>query len=205
MKGVSVVICCYNSEKLIANTLNHIAHQKVDNTINWEVILVNNNSNDGTVDLAKKTWDKLNVNVPFKIVEEPCPGLNHARIKGAHSSKYDYLLYCDDDVWLSESYVNTVYNVMSSNMDIGVLGGRGEAVSDTPLPYWFSTYQVAYAIGVPALYSGDITHRGYVWGAGFTIRRIIFIKLLQSGFYFACSGRKGNVLMAGDDSEIYKK
>jgi uncharacterized protein (DUF1919 family) len=43
MNGVSIIICCYNSEKLLPETLKHISMQKVDNDLRWEVIIVNNN------------------------------------------------------------------------------------------------------------------------------------------------------------------
>ena len=46
--GVSIVICCHNSAKLLPRTLEHLRAQEVDSTIPWEVIVVDNASTDNT-------------------------------------------------------------------------------------------------------------------------------------------------------------
>src|SRR5258708_7275133 len=102
MKGISVIICCYNSAKRIAETLTHLSQQELDLGISWEVILVDNNSQDKTTEVANITWHSFKRDVPFKIILEPRQGLAHARRKGIDESRYDYLLFCDDDNWLEK-------------------------------------------------------------------------------------------------------
>ena len=202
--GVSIVICCYNSENRIGETIKHIFSQKVGKDILWEVILVNNNSTDRTVDIVNDIWQKDYKNIDFKVVDEPNAGLSNARIRGAKTANYKYILFCDDDNWFASDYLEKAYKIMNSNPDIGVLGGRGEAEPESKLPFWFHSFQDSYAVGVQSINSGDITDRGYVWGAGFILIKDTFLKLLTSGFSFYCSGRKNNKLLAGDDNEICK-
>lgn len=51
--GISIMICCYNSEKRIVPTLQHLSKLKTDG-IAVEIILVNNASTDDTEMVAGK-------------------------------------------------------------------------------------------------------------------------------------------------------
>ena len=72
------------------------------------------------------------------------------------------------------------------------------------LPFWFSSNQQNYAVGVPALHSGDLSKRGYLFGAGMIVRRSVLQRCYDAGFVSLCSGRKQGQLLAGDDSDICK-
>jgi len=49
----------------------------------------------------------------------------------------------------------------------------------------------------------DITEtRGYVWGAGLTTRKSALVELGEAGFRPMLTGRRGNALSAGEDSEL---
>ena len=127
-RGVSIIICCYNSALRLPETLKHLALQQT--TASWEVIVVNNNSTDATSQVANEEWDKSGVPAIFRIVEEPTPGLAAARNKGIVEAKYDYLIYCDDDNWLSPNYVADVYELFEKDSTIGIIGGNGTPVTE---------------------------------------------------------------------------
>lgn len=165
---------------------------------------MNNNSTDNTESVAKEQWEANDKPTELIIIQEKTPGLSNARIKGMNEAKYELLIFCDDDMWLDSHYIEHAYDVMNSDSQIGVLGGRSQAVFEGEEPFWFSTYQGGYAIGVQALDSGDVTKRGYVWGAGMVLRKSVFINLITNGFSFYCTDRKGKLLSSGGDSEICK-
>ncbi len=75
MRGVSVIICCYNSSSRLIPTLNHLAKQEITRHIRWEIVVVNNSSTDNTAEVAIETWKQHNVAVPLYIVDEPVSGL----------------------------------------------------------------------------------------------------------------------------------
>ena len=54
--GVSVVVCCYNSADVIIPTMTALSRQDVPHGIGFEVLLVDNNCTDNTVQLALKIW-----------------------------------------------------------------------------------------------------------------------------------------------------
>src|SRR6478736_4840376 len=93
-KGVSVVVCCYNSVQRLSQTLEHLSRQEVPAHIPWEVIIVDNNSTDGTADFAANCWKKLHCNISFRVVQELQPGLSAARRKGFLSAFYDLIIFC---------------------------------------------------------------------------------------------------------------
>lgn len=202
MNGISVIICCYNSAKVLPETLAHLAKQKVESTLAWEIILVNNNSTDATKTIAENLWKASGVNTSFKIIEESNPGLSHAREAGMRAASYDIFLWCDDDNWLCDTYVQTAYTIMQTHSHIGALGGWCEAVFENEVPSWFKTQSKYFAVSKQGKKSGDITHKkGCLYGAGMVLRKKHWQQLKTVGFTNLLSDRVGNKLSSGGDTE----
>ncbi|REE81993.1 glycosyltransferase involved in cell wall biosynthesis [Lutibacter oceani] len=202
MKGVSIIICCYNSAKRLPETLAHLANQQVNGSFNWELIIVNNNSSDNTVSLAKAIWDNLGTPAPLIVVDEVQPGLAFARVKGINQAIYDVLLWCDDDNWLCDTYMKTAFDIMEQNTQIGALGGWCEATFETEKPKWFDNYAKYFAVSKQGKQSGDITYnKGCVYGAGMVLRKSHYFKLKSLGFQQLLKGRVGKSLSSGEDTE----
>ncbi|MEO8209607.1 MAG: glycosyltransferase, partial [bacterium] len=209
LNGVSVIICTYNGEERLTETIRHIAKQKVNPRILWELILVDNASTDNTKRVVLEEWKSHSPKAKLKIVDEFTQGLSAARQKGFETSQYEYIVLCDDDNLLDENFVQVTYDVMSSNDSIGILGGPNEALCELAPPEWFKWFQHGYAAGTQAdLISGKISEgnvtwkRGFVWGAGMIIRKTALIELYAGGFKSLMSDRKGNQLSSGGDSEL---
>jgi glycosyltransferase involved in cell wall biosynthesis len=202
MKGVSVIVCCYNSAGRIEATLKHLAHQIIPENVGMEVIVVDNASTDNTASQAREIWQRLGPDMALRIVEEPLPGLTNARQKGITEAQYNYLLFCDDDNWLDQQYVQLVAEILSSNPSIGVLGGWCQAYSEIALPEWFSEMEGFYAVGKQALHSGDVGKRNFVFGAGMALRKGEYLKLKEAGFRHLLTDRTGTSLVSGGDVEI---
>lgn len=202
--GVSVIVCCYNSANRLPQTLKHLSKQKVPSHVPWEVILVNNASTDETVKVAEKIWAENNPQfVPLIILEQPIPGLVHAKELGLAASNYEYCLFCDDDNWLSEDYVRISFEMMEKEPLVGALGGQGEDCCEICAPKWFHSFKGAYAVGPQAKESGDVSFsRGYVYGAGAVFRKSALFQLREKGFKSLLIGRKGETASSGEDKEL---
>jgi glycosyltransferase involved in cell wall biosynthesis len=202
-KGISIIICCYNSATRIRPTLEHIMKQQAPGELSWEVLLINNNSSDDTVKIAEEVWREGNCKVTFRIIDEPRPGLSHARKKGVMNAQYEYLLFCDDDNWLKEDYLSIVWEIMESDLEIGVLGGRSEAVFEVSPPKWFKKYSLSYAVGDQYESSGYVTYKHRkLWGAGSVYRKKHYEYIFSNGFRHLLSDRIGNSLVSGGDHEL---
>lgn len=199
--GVSVIICCYNSEERIPSVLEHLGQQKNADSFSWEVLLVDNASTDNTAEVAKDSWERESI--ALRVVKEPVPGLIHARIKGLSEAKYKIILFVDDDNLLSDTYVSVAYQIMLDHPEVGLAGGLGRPVSTAPLPSWFEAYQSAYAVGEQADEEGYVPQsRTYLHGAGIVMRKEGWEFLMNQGFTFHLGGRTGKSLASGEDSEI---
>ncbi|ALI99762.1 hypothetical protein DC20_13240 [Rufibacter tibetensis] len=181
--------------------MQHLFQQKISSDIEWEIIIVDNASKDNTRRVAYDLYKVSGVAVPFSVISEIKPGLNYAREAGLHASQYEYLLWVDDDNWLVNDYVMNAFRIMESNLSIGMLGGVGEPVLEVKPPSWFDSFSIVYALGKQAPHSGEILN-GYVYGAGATIRKSAWIKLIEAGFKSILTDRKGASLASGGDVEL---
>jgi glycosyltransferase involved in cell wall biosynthesis len=192
-KGISVIICCYNSEERLPKTLEHIFAQKLSDGMTMEVLIIDNASKDNTTTIAQELWDVQGTlpQVTFQVVPEMEPGLSYAREKGMSTSSFEYLLFCDDDNWFNEDYVQRTYTFLKENKDYGAVGGNGNAACEITPPAWFEKFSSIYALGCRN--DGDVTN---VYGAGMGVK-----KSLIQGYKTELSDRKGSSLASGGDSE----
>jgi glycosyltransferase involved in cell wall biosynthesis len=199
--GLSVIICCYNSEQRIGKVLGYIGSQENMDGIDWEVIVVDNASRDRTSEVARKSWDRRNID--FQVVHEAKPGLSNARIRGLQTAVYDIIVFVDDDNLLEKDYLLQAFKLMKDNPGVGLAGGYGTAISDVKFPPWFHEYGTVYAVGEQAVKPGILaSSRPYLHGAGLVMRKEAWDYLINNGFTFILSGRKGKSLSSGEDSEI---
>lgn len=200
--GISVVICSYNGKELLGETLGHLVSQVTH--VPFEIILVDNASTDGTREFANQWWhDNGESQIGFSSFEEPLAGKTYAQELGFSKCRYDYILICDDDNYLSFDYLQKAYDILDQDESIGMLGGIGEAVSDQSFPSWFSMYAEMFAVGNQGQRSGDITwSKSFVYGAGCVIRKKVWNRILSKGVSLLLTCRKGDQLTAGGDNEM---
>jgi glycosyltransferase involved in cell wall biosynthesis len=185
--GVTVIICCYNSSTKLPSVLTHLAAQEVPRYIPWEVVIIDNASTDDTSQVALRVWPKDGP-APLAVRYEPQLGLIHARHRGFSEAQYEFVSFIDDD---------------SHRSTIGACGGFIEEICEIKPPWWFEKYKSNYAAGHQWPEPGDVTEkRGYLWGAGLTMRKSVWRKLICSGFRSLLTGRRKNSLTAGEDAEL---
>src|SRR5690554_215100 len=123
--GISLVVCTYNGKRTIPLALKSILKQVDIEHINWELIIVNNNSTDDTVDTINQIirFSKYSQNI--KLVTEKQQGLLYARIRGYKEAKYNIISFIDDDNYIENKWIYKVYNIMLKDEAIGACGGQG--------------------------------------------------------------------------------
>jgi len=90
---ISIVIPTYNSSKTIKRTLNSIFNQSYKN---WEIIIVDAFSNDGTINLVRS----YNTNKIRVIFSAKSRGLSYARYLASKTARGKVLAFIDsDDTW----------------------------------------------------------------------------------------------------------
>ena len=192
-EGISVVICCYNSAWIIERTLLALKNQSIRDGIAWEIVLVDNNCTDETVSKALSTM--ADFAIPFKVIVEKEPGLANARRAGINSAKFSVVTYCDDDNLLCPNYLDSMYEIMMSDNQIGACGGKGIAEFEAEPDQIVLNNLGNYAIG------SQKNNDCWLYGAGLTLRSAI-VKEIYDNQRCYLVGRKGGQLLSGDDSEL---
>lgn len=202
-EGVTVIICCHNSERLLPETLGHLlAQQFTAPPPAWEVIVIDNASTDRTSEIARQCWP-TDGPTPLRVISEARPGLTHARQRGLAEARYEIACFVDDDNRVDSEWVQTVSALASEHPGVGAFGGQNEAVADIALPPWFTQFQNYYAVGQQSDRAGDVTEtRGYLWGAGLCLRKRAWQTLIEKQFNFLLSDRTGKALSSGGDAEL---
>lgn len=200
-KGISVIICCYNSYFRLDKTLQALSQQCCSADLLWEIIIVDNASKDNTAAVAAEIWEKINSPTKIKIVYESKQGLGFARKKGVTESSYPFVLFCDDDNWLASNYVQGIFDILDHEPGIAACGGMGIPVFETTEPFWFYAYAEAFALGSQEINSehGQLLN---LYGAGLGIRKSAFEQLFLSGFDPILNDRVAKNLTSSGDTEL---
>jgi len=196
--GVSAVVCCYNSADVIVPTVRALAGQDVPPGAGYEVLLVDNNCTDNTVQLAKEAWN--NPGYPLRIIKEKTPGLIYARKAGVKSAVYDILLFVDDDNILAPDWVEKLSRFYREMPRVGAVGGHNEALLQGERPGWFDRFQNVYACGPRDVGAGVDPRKKF--GAGLSFRTGVIRSILFSGPPLFLVGRTKNALIRGEDTEM---
>ncbi len=109
---VSVVIPAYNEEKYIENSLHSLQCAEQKTKINYEVILVDNNSSDRTVSIAQKYATEMNL----RIIKETKQGRGTARARGFKEAKGDIILSADADTIFYPGWIDTLTSALKSGI-----------------------------------------------------------------------------------------
>ena len=199
MIDISVILCTYNGRSRLRPTLEHLALQET--SLQWELILVDNASTDGTAAYVRSQWEELHPSASLRIITECRPGLVYARIAGVKACRSKYIIFCDDDNWLREDYLQTAYELMEQMPNVGVLGGQGALAPYIEAPIWWKGNECNYAAGKQMQKTGIANERGFLSGAGMVTRTELAWKVFDDRYPFLLTGRKGNQTLSGEDWE----
>jgi hypothetical protein len=112
---VSIIIVNWNAKDLLKNCLKSIYanHPKSE----FEIIVVDNNSSDGTVEMILKEFPKVHL-----IQNKKNFGFAKANNIGIRNSKGKYLALVNSDVEVESGCFDNLVNFMKQNKNIGVVG-----------------------------------------------------------------------------------
>lgn len=115
----SVIVLCYNNKNIISKNIDSFL--KVNNIVNIELIIVDNNSTDGSYDfIANKYNNKV------KLLSNNKNGCSSGRNIGIDNISKDsnYVCFFDSDQWItSSSCFFEAHNILKTNNDnIGAIG-----------------------------------------------------------------------------------
>ena len=140
MIDFTVAICTYNGETRIPDVLERllecIKYTKIQKQkISWEIIIVDNNSNDNTAKIIRKYQSKWDKNYPIKYYFEPRQGLAFARKCAIKNAQSELIGFLDDDNLPFPNWVTAAYTFGKSHPQVGAYGGQCHGIFEvTPPP-----------------------------------------------------------------------
>ncbi|PSU97730.1 glycosyltransferase [Photobacterium kishitanii] len=192
---ISIVICCYNSESRIIDTLSFIENQNYSLSC-FEVVIVNNNSEDKTRSIIESYQTSLNI----RVVDENKPGLMNARIKGIKEANNEIIIFVDDDNWLDPNYLSEVALCFKNNKEVTFCSGVTRLPDGYKVDSFFDDYFKCFAVGSKFNSKRILQGGETLWGAGLSVKRDVLLKFIN--YDFKCLGRSGGKQLAGDDTEL---
>lgn len=114
---VSIVIISWNMKQLLQTCLESI--YKFTKDIDFEIIVIDNNSGDGTYEMVKVMFPGVEI-----IRNQENRGVAPARKQGMEISKGKYILILDADTELIENSICSLYKFIEENKDCGLVGSK---------------------------------------------------------------------------------
>lgn len=131
---ISVLIGTFNRCSLLAATLDSLAAMRVPLDLEWEVIVVDNNSTDGTRDLVESRTGSFPVSLRYLF--EPRQGKAHAIAAGLSTSTARVIAFTDDDVQVDVGWLEAAVRPLIARQDIHYTGGPVLPLWEVPPPAW---------------------------------------------------------------------
>jgi len=116
--SLSIIIVNYKSWTVLRKCLDSFA--EFSPSVNYEIIIVDNDSQDGQIDLFKDTFQQ------FKFFSNSGNhGFSNGCNFGASRAKGKYLLFINPDIILTKSKaIDTMYNYAVNNPNVGIISCR---------------------------------------------------------------------------------
>jgi glycosyltransferase involved in cell wall biosynthesis len=129
----SVIICTYNRSANLPAVLQCLAAQQGVDDLDWEILVVDNNSTDDTRAVVERLAADLPIRVRYAF--EPEQGLNHARNRGIQETAGTYFIYIDDDILVSAGWLAAMVGALRG-AGADAVGGRIHLDDGVRLPAW---------------------------------------------------------------------
>jgi glycosyltransferase involved in cell wall biosynthesis len=132
---IAVILCTYNRCQDLGRALESIASSIVPEELEWDVLVVDNNSNDQTREVVEK-YRQLYPG-RFRYLFEPKPGKSSALNAGIRASRANILAFMDDDVLVEPTWLANLTAPLLSGQWAGT-GGRILSQEMIEVPSWLS-------------------------------------------------------------------
>jgi len=118
---LSVILATYNEKENIEDMVNRVDRECEKNGISTEIIVVDDNSPDGTANIVRRMMKK-NKNLRL-IVRQKKEGLGAALFHGYREAKGRVIGSSDADLSINPKYIPVIYRKIQSGYDV-VTGSR---------------------------------------------------------------------------------
>jgi glucosyl-dolichyl phosphate glucuronosyltransferase len=195
---ISIVICTFNRAPILQQTLLSFLRQNELNTIQHELLIIDNNSTDDTAIVVR---DFLR-NKSTKYFLETSQGLSFARNRGIAESNGELIAFLDDDVLVHKNWLTSL-KACFDETDAVVVGGKVSLKFQAPPEKWMGDVfrkclsEVDLGTSRVVLSDGD-----RLYGANLSFRKKVFEEV---GPFDTNAGRAKHELLSGEETELLRR
>lgn len=208
--ALTILTCTRNGARAIADSLGCT----IVSATNWsstaaEIIVVDNDSTDDTVSVAKDILSAARIK--SCVLSAPKPGKINAILTGVRAASSELICLVDDDNQVEPDYFERLHAFFNTYPRVGVVGGGNHLDPRILAPVWFAQAKHHMACSRPRLIKNVITDSegreiadfGWVAGAGMGFRVSPLLAALSAGYTFFNDTRRGPRMgITGEDTEM---
>ena len=195
---ITAISCTYNRCQSLEKALDSVAASKLPESVEWEVLVVDNNSRDQTRPVVEDFCRRYPGR--FRYLFEPEQGKSHALNAGIREARGEVLAFMDDDVTVDPMWLQNLTAPLLRGPWVGV-GGAVLPQRDFVLPKWINVDE-RYALPPLALFDlgptrSELTEAPF--GTNMAFKKTIFD---QYGRFRTDLGPQPGSEIRGEDSEF---
>jgi len=198
---ISVIVCTYNRCRTLGTALESVALSVMPPWTEWEVLVVDNNSNDQTpqvvADMSRRHPGR------FRYTFESHPGKSYALNSGIREARGEVLAFMDDDVIVEPTWLRNLTAPLRDGQWAGV-GGRILPQWSCPPPSWVPT-EDPHALALLAMFDLGVKAGPLLeppFGTNMAFRKSAFAK--YEGFRSDLGPQPGSEIR-GEDTEFGRR
>tara|TARA_B110000967_G_C18826155_1_gene531512 strand:- start:458 stop:1366 length:909 start_codon:yes stop_codon:yes gene_type:complete len=196
---ISAIISTYNREKYLPKLFRSISKQDY---LNFEIIIIDNNSPGNTKELTEG-FIKNNPKLKIKYFLETKQGLSFGRNRGIKEANGDFIIFLDDDAFISNNYFHRISFYFKQYSDVMAIGSKILLDYESIIPKWENPY-LNSLLGYFNL-GNDVKYfkgNNYPRGSNMSFRKEVFNLV---GLFNTRLGRIGNELGGGEEKDIFQR
>jgi glycosyltransferase involved in cell wall biosynthesis len=202
MIKTSLVLCTYNRSAVLSQALESIAASRFPSSVEWEVLVVDNNSRDQT----RQVVDEFCKRFPgrFRYLLERQQGLSFARNAGIREARGEIIAFTDDDVTVDPDWLCKLTAAFEDGEWAGA-GGRIRPQQSFSPPRWLLAEGPRQITGTLVLFDLGEQSRKLdrpPFGANMAFRRFAFEKY---GNFRTDLGHCGDDLIGNEETEFCRR
>lgn len=180
---ISVIIPALNEEKLLPACIQSLKKQNFDQP--YEIIVVDNNSDDRTAEIASSTG--------IKTVFEPHRGITWARQRGLEAARGEIIACVDADTIVAKDWLQKIYEALSKEDGVIAVSGKILYAKSNNWKGRLPRYWVSAARYGDRAIRFLLRKPGSLWGGNFAVRKDALIR---------AGGFNKNIKFFGEDTEL---
>jgi glycosyltransferase involved in cell wall biosynthesis len=130
---VTVILCTFNRCDRLEKALDGLTRSRFTDALDWEVLVIDNNSSDRTPDAVKDFCHRYPGR--FRYMFEPEPGKSYALNAGIREARGEILVFMDDDVSVEPTWLQNLIQPLQNDRWVGT-AGRVLPLWTAPPPTW---------------------------------------------------------------------